>query len=153
MRTANPGKIPLVLHLNLEPHRYQALSRGIMSVFSMVGAGRQRQQNVRAVRDGAEVLIRCRLFDQGREDWNRGLRELRSTVIHKGKLTRLPDGAICLIGLPSVNVRLAGPQLESALKDGLRIVSSSLEIEVDAEGFRRAVSALPASAEVHPLRR
>jgi len=145
---ARPGAPdPLVLPLQLGPHRFQAFTRGIMSVVSMAGDSR-RHTHPQAVTEQSEVPIRCRIFGQGREDWNRGLRELSSTIVHKGRLTRLADGAIRLTGLPSVDLRLSPAQAERVQNDGLRLSSSNLEIEIDAAAFRKALASLPRPADV-----
>ncbi|HVZ02260.1 MAG TPA: hypothetical protein VHA35_22325 [Dongiaceae bacterium] len=123
-----------------------------MSVVSIMNDTPSRHAQP-AGRGEAEVPIRCRLFGQGREDWNRGLRELRRTIVHEGTLARLADGAVRLTGLPSLDLRLGPAEIDRVRRDGLRIVSPIIEIELDAPSFRRALSALPPPAEVRPFPR
>jgi len=118
-----------------------------MSVVSMMDGGRQRS---RAAPAGA-LPIRCRLFGPGREDWNRGLRERRATILHEAELRRLADGAIVLHGIPSIELRLDRTQISRVLEHGLRISSPDIEIEIDAAAFRRALSALLPPGQVLPF--
>ena len=118
-----------------------------MSVVSMMDGGRRRS---RAAAPGA-LPVRCRLIGPGREDWNRGLRELRATILHEAELRRSADGAIVLHGIPSVDLRLDRAEIGRVLEHGFRISSRDIEIEIDASSFRQALSALLPSGQVLPF--
>jgi len=134
--------------LLIDRREFRVFSRGIMSVVSMMDGGRRRS---RASAGAGALSIRCSLFGPGREDWNRGLRELRATILHVGELRRMADGAIVLHGIPSVDLRLDRVQIDRILKHGLRIPSGEFEIEIEAASFARALSSLPGTGRVLPF--
>jgi hypothetical protein len=137
------------LRLNLGAHRFQSFSRGLMSMVLIVDS----QRDIRAARPQAALPIRCKLFGPGREDWNRGLRELRWTILRDGTLSRLADGTIRLHGILGVDLRLNAAQLARICEEGLQIASSDLEIDISADAFARALASLPPSGTVLPFLR
>jgi len=104
-------------------------------------------------RSAASLLIRCRLYGPGREDWSRGLRELRHTIVHEGRLSRMADGAIRLHGILGVDLRLNTDQMARVRREGLQITSPELEIDIRAKAFEDALAALPPSGTVLPFAR
>lgn len=118
-----------------------------MTVLSIVDSEGHRQEAPRR----ATLPIRCRLFRPGREDWNRGLRELRWTFLRDGWLSRLADGTIRLHGILGVDLRLNATQVARIGEEGLQITSSDLEIDIGAEAFTKALAALPPSGTVLPF--
>jgi hypothetical protein len=118
-----------------------------MTVLSIVDSERQP----RDVRRQARLPIRCKLFGPGREDWSRGLRELRWTLLREGWLSRLADGSIRLHGILGVDLRLNASQVARIAKEGLQITASELEIDIDADAFAKALAALPPSGTVLPF--
>jgi hypothetical protein len=145
------GRDPLIIRLKLDPHRFQTFARGMMSVVSMERGSRQRHFRPDKEEQRGQLTIHCQLFGHGREDWNRGLREPRGTIVRSGWLTRLSDGAICLHGLPAMDLRLDASQIERIRCHGLRIFGADFEVEIDAPSFRQALSALPTTARIVPL--
>ena len=111
------------------------------------------QQDSRVARPQATLPIRCKLFGPGREDWSRGLRELRGTIRRDGWLSRCPDGTIRLHGILGVDLRLDAAQVERIREEGLQISSSELEIDIRADAFAKALASLPPSATVLPFLR
>jgi len=99
----------------------------------------------------AILPIRCRLYGPGREDWNRGLRELRHMIVHQGRLSRMADGAIRLHGILGVDLRLDTDQVGRIRREGLQMTSSELEINIRADAFEKALVALPSSGAVLPF--
>ena len=99
------------------------------------------QRQLRPAQHQATLPIRCKLFGPGREDWNRGLRELRCTIRRDGRLSRLADGTIRLHGLLGVDLRLNAEQVERIGQEGLQILSSELEVDIDAAAFAKALDA------------
>jgi hypothetical protein len=124
-----------------------------MSVVSIERGSRRRHLSPDAEQRQGQLLIRCRLFGQGQEDWNRGLREPKGMILHSGWLARLPDGAICLRGLPAIDLRLDAQQIERICNHGLQVSGSEFEVEIDATSFRVALSSLPTKALIVPLLR
>jgi len=122
-----------------------------MSVVLLAGAGRRKDSP--AAQHAGEVSVRCRFFGPGREDWNRGERVLRMIAVHSGRLSRLRNGSLCLRGIPGVDVHLSAAQIDRILQTGFAISSSNLEIEIDADAFKRAMQSLPPSGTVHPFRK
>jgi hypothetical protein len=133
--------------MQLGGHRFQAFSRGLMSMVMIVDSQRQS----RPARQQAVLPIRCKLFGPGREDWSRGLRELRWTMLRDGWLSRLADGTIHLHGILGVDLRLNAREVEWIRQEGLQITSSDLEIDIDADAFEKALAALPRSGTVLPF--
>jgi len=111
------------------------------------------QRHRREVPHQTTLPIRCKLFGLGREDWNRGLRELRGTIRRDGWLSRCPDGAIRLHGILGVDLRLDAAQVERIHEEGLQITSSDLEIDIGADAFAKALASLPPSGTVLPFLR
>ena len=111
------------------------------------------QRHRREAAQQATLPIRCKLFGQGREDWSRGLRELRGTIRRDGWLSRFPDGTIRLHGIVGVDLRLDAAQVECISKEGLQITFSDLEIDIGADAFAKALASLPPSATVLPFLR
>jgi len=109
------------------------------------------QRQSRPARQQAVLPIRCKLFGPGREDWSRGLRELRWTMLRDGWLSRLADGTIRLHGILGVDLRLNAREVERIRQEGLQITSSDLEIDIDADAFEKALAALPRSGTVLPF--
>jgi hypothetical protein len=135
------------LHLNLGAHRFQSFSRGIMSMVLIADSQRPRRE----APPQATLPIRCKLFGPGREDWSRGLRELRWTIQRDGWLSRLPDGTIRLHGILGVNLRLNAAQVARIRQEGLQITASELEIDIGASAFAKALASLPPSGTVLPF--
>ena len=102
-------------------------------------------------RSTATLPIRCSLYGPGREDWSRGLRELRHTIVHDGRLSRMADGAIRLHGILGVDLRLNTDQVGRIRREGLQMTSSELEIDIRADAFEKALAALPSSGTVLPF--
>ncbi len=111
------------------------------------------QHHPQAASQRTTLPIRCRLFEPGRDDWNRGLRELRTTIVHEGRLGRLADGSIRLNGILGVDLRLDADEAARICREGLKITSSALEIDVGAEAFAKALASLPPSGTVLPFAR
>ncbi len=109
------------------------------------------QQQNRQARQQATLLIRCKLFGPGREDWNRGLRELRWTILREGGLSRLADGTIRLHGVLGVDLRLNPVEVARIRHEGLQIAASELEIDIAADAFAKALAALPPTGTVFPF--
>ena len=101
----------------------------------------------------ASLPIRCKLFGPGREDWSRGLRELRWTILRDGWLSRIADGTIRLHGILGVDLRLNADQVARIRREGLQITSADLEIDIRADAFAKALAALPPSGTVLPFPR
>lgn len=99
----------------------------------------------------AILPIRCSLYGFGREDWSRGLRELRHTIVHEGRLSRMADGAIRLHGILGVDLRLNRDQVARIRREGLQITSPELGIDIRADAFEKALAALPPSGTVLPF--
>jgi hypothetical protein len=118
-----------------------------MSMVLIVDSERQR----RVARPQAILPVRCKLFGPGREDWSRGLRELRRTMRRDGWLSRQPDGSIRLHGILGVDLRLNAGEVARIAKEGLQITASELEIEISADAFAEALAALPPSGTVLPF--
>ena len=111
------------------------------------------QRHRREAAQQAALPIRCKLFGPGREDWSRGLRELRWTIQRDGWLSRLPDGTIRLHGILGVDLRLNAAQVERIRKEGLQITASELEIDIGADAFATALASLLPSGTVLPFAR
>jgi hypothetical protein len=109
-----------------------------MSVIDFSTA-RHRQTSIGSKAAEGSVTIRCRIFSHGKEDWSRGLRELKYIVTHTGTVTREPDGSVCLHGLPAIDLRLSPDQVTQILRDGLKITSSDFEAEISGADFRAAL--------------
>ncbi len=111
-----------------------------MSVVSIAEPRHRRPQ--------ATLPIRCKLYGPGREDWSRGLRELRLTILREGWLSRMPDGTIRLHGILGVDLKLDDAQVARIRREGLQITSPDMEIDIRADAFVRALNALPPSGIV-----
>lgn len=109
------------------------------------------ERHRRSDRRQATLPIRCKLFGPGRDDWSRGLRALRRTIVHDGWLSRLADGSIRLHGLLGVDLRLNAAQVDRIRQEGLQITSPDLEIDIGAEAFAKALASLPGSGTVLPF--
>ncbi len=105
----------------------------------------------RPARQQATLPIRCKLFGPGREDWNRGLRELRWTILREGGLSRLADGTIRLHGVLGVDLRLNPAEVERIRHEGLQIAASEIEIDIAADAFAKALAALSPAGTVLPF--
>jgi hypothetical protein len=123
----------------------QRHSRGIMTLVSIAGSNRSQ-----TTRRGV-LSLRCKVFGPGKEDWNRGFREFRRTILREGRVSRLADGTIRLHGLLGVDLRLGAADVERIGKEGLQITSPDLEIGIDADAFARALASLPRSGTVLPF--
>ncbi|MDQ7249995.1 hypothetical protein [Dongia sedimenti] len=111
------------------------------------------KHHTRTAAQPATLPVRCKLFGPGREDWNRGLRELRWTILREGWLSRLADGATRLHGILGVDLRLDAAQTARISREGLKITASELEIDVGADAFAKALAQLPPSGTVLPFPR
>jgi len=141
----------MIMHLrmNLGAHRFQSFSRGIMSMLLIVDPAGHRRE----ARRQATLPIHCKLYGQGREDWDRGLRALRTTIIREGWLSRMRDGTIRLHGVLGVDLRLDAAQVARIRQEGLQITSPDMEIDIGGDAFAKALAALPPSGTVLPFAR
>jgi hypothetical protein len=150
MRSYNRKSEPLTLVLTCDPARFQSFLGDAKCIVDIATARRRKLQTV-ATAERLTVAMRCKLFGQGREDWNRGLRELHSTTMLEGQMTRLADGTILLSGVPLTDVRLNRAQIDRARKDGLRLVSTEIEVDIDSASFENALLSLPCRADHYLL--
>ena len=114
-----------------------------MNLVSISDAHHSQPQSRRGV-----LTLRCKVFGPGKEDWNRGLLEPRRIIIREARLSRCADGMIRLHGFLGLNLTLDASNLDRIRRQGLKIESSDLEIEIDAGAFEKALGSLPAPATV-----
>lgn len=99
-------------------------------------------------RQARGVVVTCREFTIGKDDWNRGVRELRRVFATEGRIAYLVNGSLRLSGLPIGDIILDAAEVSRVLSDGLQIRSHDLEAEITAADFRNTLLPIPVDGRI-----
>jgi hypothetical protein len=105
-------------------------------------AFRRRRRRARPVAprpDGSllgEILVECRNYMVGRDDWNRGLRALFRTYSQPMTASLGADGCLRLYDFPLGDLVLSAEELSRAGTEGLHFRAADFEADVGAEAIR-----------------
>lgn len=112
-------------------------------------AFRRRRRRARVVAprpDGSllgEIVVECRNYMVGRDDWNRGQRALFRTYSQPMAASMAADGGLRLHDFPLGELVLSAEELSRAGTEGLHFRAPDFEADVEATAIRALLRTAP----------